>query len=53
MRQIHRAGGKLFVKDAGPAVELADESQVHIFVAALGAFSYTFACATPTETLID
>ena len=53
MRQIHRAGEKLFVDYAGPTVELADGSRAHIFVAALGASSYTFACATPRETMAD
>lgn len=53
MRQIHRAGEKLFVDYAGPTVELTDGSRAHIFVAALGASSYTFACATPRETMAD
>jgi transposase len=53
MRQIHRAGEKLFVDYAGPTVELADGSRAHVFVAALGASSYTFACATPRETMAD
>jgi transposase len=39
MRQIHRAGEKLFVDYAGPTVELVDGSRAHIFVAALGASS--------------
>ena len=46
MRQIHRAGEKLFIDYAGPTVELTDGSRAHIFAAALGALSYTFACAT-------
>lgn len=53
MRQIHRAGEKLFVDYAGPTVELADGSRAHIFVAALGASCYTFACAMPRETMAD
>lgn len=53
MRQIHRTGEKLFVDDAGPTVELVDSSRAHIFVAALGASSYTFVCATPRETMAD
>lgn len=53
MRQIHRAGEKLFVDYAGPTIGLADGSRAHIFVAALGASSYTFACATPRETMAD
>jgi len=53
MRQIHRAGEKLFIDYAGPTVALTDGSRAHIFVAALGASSYTFACATPRETMTD
>ena len=53
MRQIHRAGEKLFIDFAGPTVALSDGSRAHIFVAALGASSYTFACATPRETMVD
>lgn len=53
MRQIHRAGEKLFIDYAGPTVGLDDGSRAHIFVAALGASSYTFACATPRETMAD
>ncbi|WP_086380761.1 hypothetical protein [Caballeronia sordidicola] len=39
MRQIHRAGGKLFIDYAGPTIALTDGSRAHIFVAALGASS--------------
>lgn len=53
MRQIHRAGEKLFVDYAGPTVQLIDGSRAHIFVAALGASNYTYACATPRETMAD
>ena len=53
MRQVHRAGEKLFIDYAGPTIGLTDGSRAHIFVAALGAFSYTFACATPRETMAD
>ena len=53
MRQIHRAGEKLFIDYAGPTVELTDASRAHIFVAALGASSYTYACATPRESMAD
>jgi len=49
MRQIHRAGEKLFIDFAGPTMGLTDGSRAHIFVAAMGASSYTFACATPRE----
>lgn len=53
MRQIHRAGEKLFIDYAGPTIALTDGSRAHIFVAALGASSYTYACATPRETTAD
>ena len=53
MRQIHRAGEKLFIDFAGPTVALSDGARAHIFVAAMGASSYTFACATPRETMVD
>ena len=53
MRQIHRAGEKLFIDYAGPTVALTDGSRAHIFVATLGASSYTFAHATPRETMAD
>ena len=47
IRQVHRAGEKLFIDYAGPTIGLTDGSRTHIFVAALGASSNTFACATP------
>lgn len=53
MRQIHRAGEKLFIDFAGPTMALTDGSRAHIFVAAMGASSYTFACATPRETMVN
>ena len=53
MRQVHRAGEKLFIDYAGPTIVLADGTRAHIFVAALGASSYTFACATLRETMKD
>ena len=34
-------------------MELSDGGRAHIFVAALGASSYTYACATPRETMAD
>ncbi len=53
MRQVHRAGEKLFVDYAGLTVALKGGKRAHIFVAALGASSYTFACATPRESMAD
>ena len=53
MRQIHHAGEKLFIDFAGPTIPLADGGRAHIFVSAMGASSYTFACATPQETMVD
>jgi transposase len=52
MRQ-DRAGEKLFIDYAGPTIALTDGTRAHIFVAALGASSYTYACATPRETMSD
>jgi len=51
MRQQHRAGEKLFADFAGPTLALDDGSRAHVFVAAMGASSYTFACATADETM--
>ena len=58
MRQIHIAGEKLFVDYAGSTVPIVDAAtgeitQAQIFVATLGASSYTFACATPRQTTAD
>ncbi|MBW8072306.1 MAG: IS21 family transposase [Ferrovum sp.] len=53
MRQVHRAGEKLFIDFAGPTLALTGGGRAHIFVSALGASGYTFACATPRETMVD
>ena len=58
MRQIHRGGEKLFVDYAGPMMPIidADSGEIRpasIFVAVLGASSYTYACATPGQTQAD
>ena len=58
MRQTHVAGEKLFVDYAGTTMDVIDGAtgEVHacqIFVAALGASSYTFAEATRTQSLSD
>ena len=58
MRQDHRAGEKLFVDYAGQTVPVVDREtggvrQAQVFVAVLGASSYTFAEATWTQTLQD
>jgi transposase len=53
MRQIHRGGEKLFIDFAGPTLALADGGRAHIYVAAMGASSYTFVCATERETMAD
>jgi hypothetical protein len=49
MRQQRRAGEKLFIDYAGPTLALADGSRGQVFVAAMGASSYTFACATADQ----
>lgn len=46
MRQHRRAGEKLFIDFAGPTVALHGGGRAQVFVAAMGASSYTFACAT-------
>jgi transposase len=58
MRQEHRAGEKLFVDYAGQTVAVVDRRtgeirQAQIFVAVLGASSYTYAEATWTQRLPD
>jgi len=58
MRQTHLAGDKLFVDWAGDTVPIIDPATgevhaAHLFVAALGASSYTYAEARWTETLPD
>jgi len=53
MRQVHRAGEKLFIDYAGPTVALSDTRRAHIFVSALGVSGYTFAYATAHETTAD
>ena len=51
MRQQRRAGEKLFIDYAGPTLELADGTRAQIFVAAMGASSYTFACVTADQSM--
>ena len=46
MRQHRRAGEKLFIDYAGSTLALTDGTRAQVFVAAMGASSYTFACAT-------
>ncbi len=58
MRQVHLAGEKLFVDYAGRTMEVIDGttgevSTVQIFVAVLGASSYTYGEATYTQSLPD
>jgi len=58
MRQSHVAGERLFVDYAGTKLQVFDAATgevltAELFVAALGASSYTFAEATWTQTLAD
>jgi transposase len=58
MRQTHLAGDKLFVDWAGDTVDITNPQTgeahaAHLFVAVLGASSYTWAEARWTETLPD
>jgi transposase len=58
MRQVHRAGDKLFIDYSGQSVPLIDPAtgeirRAQIFVAVLGALSYTYAEASFTQQLPD
>ena len=58
MRQVHRAGDKLFVDYSGKRLALVDPAtgevtDVELFVAVLGASNYTYAEATATQQVPD
>src|SRR5438094_7762243 len=58
MRQVHRAGAKLFVDYAGQKPTILDATTgeviaVELFVAVLGASNYTYAKATRTQQVPD
>lgn len=58
MRQIHRAGEKLFIDYCGPTVPVVDAAtgevrKAQVFVAVLGASSYTYAEATASQSSPD
>jgi len=58
MRQVHRAGEKLFVDYSGKKPALIDSTtgeliEVEFFVAVLGASNYTYAEATRTQQVHD
>lgn len=57
MRQIHKAGEKMFVDYAGQTVPIYIQDNniinAQIFIAVLGASNYTFAEATLTQSLPD
>lgn len=58
MRQVHKAGDKLFVDYSGKRPEIVDPltgavRPVELFVAALGASNYTYAEATETQRSAD
>jgi transposase len=58
MRQVHRAGEKMFVDYAGQKPHLVDPTTgevraVELFVAVLGASNYTYAEATLTQQVPD
>ena len=58
LRQVHRAGEKLFIDYCGPTVPVVDattgeQRQAQVFVAVLGASNYTYAEATWTQSLPD
>ena len=58
MRQVHRAGEKLFVDYSGKKPQLTDPAtgdchEVELFVAVLGASNFIFAEATATQQISD
>jgi len=58
MRQVHRAGDKLFIDYSGYTLPVIDAAsgeirRAELFIAVLGASSYTFAEATWTQQLPD
>ena len=58
MRQVHRAGEKIFIDYCGPTVPVVDRAtgeirKAQVFVAVLGASSYTFSEATWSQRLPD
>jgi transposase len=58
MRQVHRAGEKLFIDYSGKKLHIVDPStgeatEVELFVAVLGASNYTYAEATRSQKLGD
>lgn len=58
MRQVHKAGEKLFVDYAGQTMPIVcsatgEVESVQIFIAVMGASNYIFAEATRTQKLID
>lgn len=58
MRQVHRAGEKLFIDYCGPTIpivsrETGEMRTAQVFVAVMGASSFTYADATWTQTLPD
>jgi transposase len=58
MRQVHRAGEKVFIDYSGKKPRVVDRetgevTEVELFVAVLGASNYTFAEATRSQKLAD
>lgn len=58
MRQVHRAGEKVFLDYSGKKPRIVDGAtgevvEVELFVAVLGASNYTFAEATRSQKLVD
>jgi transposase len=58
MRQVHRAGEKVFVDYCGPTMTVVNPDTgefktAQIFVAVLGASNYTFACASWSQKQAD
>ena len=58
MRQVHKAGEKLFIDYCGPTIAIVDAQtgevlKAQVFVACWGASNYTYAEATRTQSGLD
>lgn len=53
LKQVSRAGERIFANFAEVPVSLDGGAHAHIFLATMGASRYAFACATPGESATD
>ena len=52
LRQVHRAGEKMFASFSNSSIPLSEGGYAHIFLTSMGASKYAFACSTTEETAI-